>query len=386
MRVREQLVGEPLHLDSVGSVARYRDVSVMLNRGGRRRHDVEHGGRPLEKRSHRIAGGAELFDQRLANREEAVRTLEARDLGERPEQTRHLAGEHLERLAKRVRQAPRSSVRARDHSDEFVADDEREGERRGLTHVPHELGVVERDAPQLGAREIEWLPRRRAFRGNHGDRTHPRQGDRSRQLGEVELARLGRDVRSRVVKPQVGFHRLVGSFLGHDLSVVIRVEVVDHHTIESSQPVQLAGRFRPELLPGARATEPVHRGIHLRYGGEVIARQCRLELHHGNTVDGVDDRVEVSRVAANGDGIRGAACSGEYRGQALDRGVADQLRQRGSHKLFRGTPEDPGAVLARLQDGPARSLGAEEHAVGLDRSGATNGLADARRHACSFLR
>jgi hypothetical protein len=137
------------------------------------------------------------------------------------------------------------------------------------------------------------LPVRRVRRGAQRGRRVVHVGDQPDPVLLVQRARLGGDVRGRVVQPEERVQR-VGLRLGHDLAVVVGVVAVDHHAVEAGEGADRLRRDVVELLEGRRPVEVAHRSPYRLIGvGERERPRTagRLEL---------DDQAGHRRVAGGG--------------------------------------------------------------------------------------
>jgi hypothetical protein len=159
---------------------------------------------------------------------ESLEALFGRDL--RREEPR----EHLTGRAYPVGHAARRGVAARDQAPECALLEQRDTHRGAEADVAHVLEVNGRDRAQHGERQIERAARIRALRRHDGHGDPGAVRDDPQAVHEVERARLLRDVRRRVVKPQEGLE-VVAAGLGDDLAVMVLVEAIDHHAVVASE-------------------------------------------------------------------------------------------------------------------------------------------------------
>ena len=84
-------------------------------------------------------------------------------------------------------------------------------------------------------------------------------GNNAQPVALVEYPRLARDVRSRIMQPEIAFQPAARGLRNH-LARPVMLEAIDHHTVEAGQAAHFAGRDPVEgpqvrrLLQGARSS------------------------------------------------------------------------------------------------------------------------------------
>ena len=209
----------------------------MENRRAGRVHGIEQIGLP---RRHRREPGVL---RRLAD-EPIVGFLQPQPVGQRlalldrAQLQRGNLRHELARRAHLIRERRGRVMVARDEPPQFPIDEQRQGERRGDTHVLQILGIHQRGAAQ---RAVGHGERAAGVGVDQGNKLHRRRG----RIGEgphpdffKNLARRPRDVFRRIVQAEPRSEVRAFALADH-LAVEVRVKAVDHNAIEPGERAHL---------------------------------------------------------------------------------------------------------------------------------------------------
>ena len=213
-------------------------------------------------------------------------------------------------------------------------------------------------------------------------------GDQPDPVLLVQRARLGRDVRGRIVQAEERVE-LRHLRLGHDLAVVVGVVAVDHHAVEPGERphrlrgdvVQLLQRRRPVEVADRAADGLV--GVRERERPRTVRR---LQLDHqrraairrpprrrppprttrcSSASTGTGDP-PTSRVTSTGLRSRRSPNALADRMTAPGGAGAQHVGQRPAKRLPPGDADQVGQVLRHLADDEVGVADLDEHAAGLD--------------------
>ena len=144
----------------------------------------------------------------------------------------HLGQEFADRAPLEGRRH-RRIVMAGEQAPELVVHDDRDRHGGAHAHVSQIFDVDRRDAAQDRKGQVQ-RPSLLVQHRPDGHRFGVDVGDDAEQVAAIELPRLGRDVRGRIVHALEAADAGPARF-GHDLAGAVRRELVDHHPVEAGQ-------------------------------------------------------------------------------------------------------------------------------------------------------
>ena len=201
-------------------------------------------------------------------------------------------------------------------------------------------------------------------------------GDQPGPVDRVEAARLGGDVRGRVVQPQERV-QVRATLLGDDLAVPVAVEAVDHHPVEAGHLADLAGQLLGQVGHRRLGGEPAHRRARGLVAEQHRARPPQgLDLDHEPGAGPVQAHVHLDagqgafqrlgQVRDQGLVERALGCAPPDLGRQVR---AEHVAEAGAVGPVRGDPQQLVAVGGGDGDREAVRVHGEKYAVRLDGPG-----------------
>jgi hypothetical protein len=189
-------------------------------------------------------------------------------------------------------------------------------------------------------------------------------GDHAQQVALVELARLGGDVRRRVMKPEERAD-IGADALGGDLARTVGGETIDHHPIVARERTDLPRALVQEGGHALRLVEPCDHRADGAGDIALILAAAGLRFEDDPSVRHVQRDVERPLVArkrpAAEDALDGIG-SAQHRhavAQPVHRGGREQLREGPAEQGVRLFAEKLGDVRGHARDHPVRRQGDE---------------------------
>ena len=305
-------------------------------------------------------------DQQLAQRIGACFVVDGRAAQAAFEHHREHFPEQLGcRPVGKARQA-RGVVVAGKQSPQFAVDDDGDRQRRGDVHVAQILDMHRGYRSQHRQRLVQRSPM--ALGCQDGDRHRCHVGDDAKGAAQVKLARLRRNIRCRIVQPEVAVAAATQRF-GNHRAIVVAVEAIDHDAVEPGQRLDMAGAVAKELRQAVAVLQP---GDH----GACQARGLALVGCRGFGFD--DDRIaatvdgDIERCLALDQGQGEDALHGIHALQRR-RQVAQRVQRIGGDQLVCRLPQPfPGRRAGKFSD-VCRDMGyrpicgqRQQEAIGLD--------------------